>query len=238
MTSGRFYPFQPTHWIVLGLTLVSTVWLVWLLRSAAADSRKVLTKRALAVILLLSTVIDPVAMWARDGWGLVFTDGLPLYLCDWAALVLAYALWTDSSRATEVGFLWGMSGTVHGLITPALQYDFPALDYFGFFAQHGGVPIAGAALVWGMKLYPQRGALWRTVLWSWLYLAVVILFNFLAGKNYGFLSHKPLTASLFDHLGPWPWYLASLQVVGVISYTLWLGVALLGRKLLGDSCDA
>jgi uncharacterized membrane protein YwaF len=30
-----------------------------------------------------------------------------------------------------------------------------------------------------------------------------------------FIAHKPETASLMDMLGPWPWYILSLELVGL-----------------------
>ena len=39
-----------------------------------------------------------------------------------------------------------------------------------------------------------------------MWATVTFTFNTFAGTNYGFLNHKPSTASLLDAMGPWPWY--------------------------------
>ena len=45
---------------------------------------------------------------------------------------------------------------------------------------------------------------------------VVFFFNQILGSNYLFIAHKPETASLIDVLGPWPWYILSLEVIGAV----------------------
>ena len=50
-------------------------------------------------------------------------------------------------------------------------------------------------------------------------LVVVLCINLavvLIGSNYLFIARKPDTASLIDVLGPWPWYILSIEVMGVV----------------------
>ncbi len=239
LTSDPFVCFGASHWVALWTTLLLAIAVVCLLRSTAVGERgKRNIRWILAIALVASVIVDPIAIVVRVGWGdswpPVKQDGLPLYLCDLAALVLAVALVKKSSRLTEIGYLWGLAGTVQGLITPALMLDFPAPEYFGFFLQHSGVPIAALALVLGERLYPQPGTMYRVVGWSQVYLVTTLALNWMLGVNYGFLLRKPLVPTLFDHLGPWPYYLLSLQGVGIVLFLFWLYMAKLAGKLLRD----
>ena len=70
----------------------------------------------------------------------------------------------------------------------------------------------------------RAGPTWRsyrfvlalTTLWA----AAIIVLNAVLGSNYGYLNAKPVTHSLLDILGPWPWYVmveAVLIAVGLAS---------------------
>ena len=52
---------------------------------------------------------------------------------------------------------------------------------------------------------------------------IIMLINKLVNGNYMFLSHKPDSASLLDVLGPYPWYILSLEglLIG-LSLIVWL----------------
>jgi hypothetical integral membrane protein (TIGR02206 family) len=48
--------------------------------------------------------------------------------------------------------------------------------------------------------------------------AVTFTFDRIAGANYGFLNHKPATASLLDLLGPWPAY---IFIAATLVFIVW-----------------
>jgi uncharacterized membrane protein YwaF len=47
------------------------------------------------------------------------------------------------------------------------------------------------------------------------YVLLVGAVDAVTGANYMYLRSKPPTASLFDVMGPWPWYLAEAGVLGI-----------------------
>lgn len=66
-----------------------------------------------------------------------------------------------------------------------------------------------------------------------LYTAAVAGINTTLGTNYGFLCHKPVQASLMDHLGPWPWYIGSLILLCVLFYSILNLPFLIARRRSG-----
>ena len=184
----------------------------------------------MAFCLVTAVSLDPVLTLVRYGtgsfgWGLVVDNSLPLYLCDVVSLLLAYSLVTGNQRITEVGYCWGLAGTMQGLITPTLWFDATNIEFYVFFLQHGGVPVAAVFLVWGLGIVPQKGAFMRVLYWSWGYMAVVMTINWIIGKNYGFLNGLPKVETLFDHMGPYPYYLITLQGIAFTLYFILLKIA-------------
>jgi hypothetical integral membrane protein (TIGR02206 family) len=55
-----------------------------------------------------------------------------------------------------------------------------------------------------------------------LLLPLIIYINKLVGANYMFLSHKPIHKSLLDVLGPYPWYILSMEgLLITLSLIIW-----------------
>lgn len=63
---------------------------------------------------------------------------------------------------------------------------------------------------------PTWTSVGRTMLWLNILIVVVIPVNAITVANYMFLARKPATVSLLDFLGPWPWYILSLEVVALV----------------------
>ena len=50
-----------------------------------------------------------------------------------------------------------------------------------------------------------------------IYMVIIFGVNMVLGSNYLFIAHKPETPSLIDVLGPWPWYILSLEAIAIVS---------------------
>jgi hypothetical integral membrane protein (TIGR02206 family) len=231
MDRRPFVLFGASHWVAMLLSVVATFVIVSYLRKAPPKGSAIV-RTGLALMLFAAVLADPPITYLRyigDGpamaWKMVNETAWPFYLCDWAAVLCGLALLTKSQRLAELGWCWGLGGTLQGLVYPAsLSYDWPNPDYYAFFAEHGGVPVAGMALVFGLGLKPQPGAAWRAWLWLLGYTAVVILVNLLfihgAGyqtSNYGFVCSSDY--SPFAILGPWPHYVLGLLLVMGLLFT-------------------
>lgn len=209
-----FKPYGTSHQVVLVITVVLFLALLLLSRTRHG----VVAERVLGSLLL--------ALWPA---GLIthavngsFTAQtvLPLQYCDIAAIAGGIALWTHRQFCCEIVYFFGIAGTLQGLITPALIYDFPDGRFFHFFTLHSGVPIAAFYVVTAMRHRPLPGAVPRMMLFSIAWYAVVAAVNTALGTNFAFQCTKPPQASLFDQLGPWPWYNFSAIGLGVVFYSV------------------
>lgn len=190
-----------SHGVVMLLTVVVATVMIWWRRSRPEGRTLDLW---FAVFLSLAWPGSILQYWHFGT--LTLHNGLPLHLCDIALFTSIYALLTGSRTAVELTWYFGLAGTSHGLLTPALTQEWPHPRFITFFAQHAGVVVAALYLVVGRKQWPRPGSVCRAWLVAVGYCFVVGGINVLLRTNYGFLCAKPPTASLMDHFGPWPWY--------------------------------
>jgi hypothetical integral membrane protein (TIGR02206 family) len=107
--------------------------------------------------------------------------------------------------------------TTQGLLTPSLSHDFPDLRFFAFWGLHFLVVWSAIYLTWGLGIRPTWRGYTATVVTTAVWAVVVFGFNLVADTNYGYLNHKPHTASLLDLLGPWPLYVGlEIAIVAVV----------------------
>lgn len=159
---------------------------------------------------------------------------LPFHLCDTALLLAIIALIRPRTALVELVYLWGLAGTLQGLITPLVQQGFPDLYFLYFFLVHGGIVVSALFLVFGLGLRPRQGVLRRAFGWLVVHAAVSGTVDLLARRvfdvpaNYLFLCEAP-AGTLLTQLGPWPWYLlAVLPLAWVFFQILLIPVRLTG----------
>lgn len=143
---------------------------------------------------------------------------LPLNLCNLLVFASAYALVTKKQIVYEFVYLLGIPAASQVLLTPGLgQFGFPHILFFQIFISHGGVVLAALYLTLVEQMRPANwNTVRRVVGWTTLYVIGIFCLNPLIGGNYLFLAHKPPAATLIDLLGDWPWYVLSMEIIGVI----------------------
>ena len=208
-----FVLFGVPHVTALALTLAAPLLLAVPSRGRLPLDR--IARVCLAVFLVVGW-ISWLVLFAQRGW-LTIGNGLPLNLCDWACAALVIALLTRNQFAYELGYFWGLGGTLQGMITPDLAYDFPDLQFVFFFGEHGGIIAALLYLTLGTGLRPRPSSLPRVALATLFYATVAGIADWWLGTNYGFLRAKPPGASLLSFMAPWPWYIPELVAAGFFS---------------------
>ncbi|MFO1249384.1 MAG: TIGR02206 family membrane protein [Alphaproteobacteria bacterium] len=213
--SPRFVLFGPAHLAAIALTLVVPLALALLARhehlGRHADR---MARMGLAAFLAVGWMGWFGQMLARHE--LHLDNGLPMNLCDWAEIALIAALLTRNQFAYELGYFWGLGGTLQGVLTPPLYWGFPDPQFIFFFIQHGGVVAALLYLTLGARMRPTWGSLPPVIAASFFYLGAAALVDWAFGVNYGFLRAKPLGQNLLTAMSPWPWYIPELVAAGMV----------------------
>ncbi|MFN0128797.1 MAG: TIGR02206 family membrane protein [Verrucomicrobiales bacterium] len=218
MPSPFFVVFSPAHLATIGVVAVVAGGMIAVARTGRWPRLERAQEWMLVGLLLLSWPAD----WLSACYSnhVTWEEILPLHLCDIASFAGAVALAWRHQRAAELTYFWAMAGTLNGLITPTVKYAFPHPSYLAFFLLHGSVVTAAAYLVGGRRLWPEPGAVRRVFMASLAYLIAIIAINSLLGTNFAFVRQKPESASLFDILGPWPWYVLALIPLALAFFSL------------------
>ncbi|MFB3826275.1 MAG: TIGR02206 family membrane protein [Bryobacteraceae bacterium] len=149
-----------------------------------------------------------------------FPEGLPLQLCDAALWVTVVALLRLSPACFEFAWYTALLGSGMAVLTPDLWAPCPSYPTVYFFLAHGGV-IAGVLMLrWSGLMRPRPGSWWRALLWVNAWAAMVGTFNAFFHTNYMYLCRKPVSASMLDWFGPWPWYLLVTEAFTALAFRL------------------
>ena len=218
----KFVLFGGLHLAILLLTVAIPAALSLGTRRAERPAVARWLAAVLAAILLLDYVFT--IIWATHvGKILYWENALPLQLCDWATAASVVALVGRRQFAYELAYFWGLSGTFQAVLTPDTKEAFPNPLFISFFVSHCGIIVAVLFLTWGLKLRPRPGSVWKAWLASQPYLACAGLVNWIFRAhhvNFGYLAAKPAHGSLLDYFGPWPWYIATLEAMAFVFFTI------------------
>jgi len=209
-----FQAFSTSHTIAL-LLIFMIIILIYVYKK---ELRKDGIRIFLATLLLGQEILLHV-WWLQTGsWSI--TDSLPLHLCSASVILSAFMLYLKSKRIYQVVYFWGLGGASQALLTPSLFHAYPHFRFFQFFTAHGLIMIAILFMTFVYAYRPTIQSVFRTFWLTNLFALFVGAVNFLIDGNYLFICRKPETASLLDLLGPWPWYLLSLEFITLLFFFL------------------
>ena len=217
MDPHGFHTFGRDHLATLAVLAALGILVAWIGRGAQTAVRT-WCGRALG-LLLAAYAMARYTQLAHDGQ-LSWAYSLPLELCHWVLIACVVALFFHAPPAAEIAYFWGFGGTLQAVLTPDVYEGFPSWEFIQFFWSHGGILLAIIYLVAARRFMPQRGSVLRMMLAANFYLVFVGALDWIFGWNYGYLRQPPAQPSLLDYLGPWPWYILSLEVIALASFWL------------------
>jgi hypothetical integral membrane protein (TIGR02206 family) len=185
----------------------------------------------LAALIFAAWVGEYVADLVLGIWTTQYS--LPLQLTDAVSAVAVLALLTRRALLVELTYFWAYTASLQAVLTPDLAHTFPSALYFTYFTYHVGAVVAATFLVFGCRLYPRPGAVWRVFGATLMFTAVVAIGDILTNGNYMYLRDKPVHGSLLSVLGPWPWYIAGGAAVGLAMLMIVAGLTR-GVRVLVD----
>ncbi|NLK97383.1 MAG: TIGR02206 family membrane protein [Epulopiscium sp.] len=213
-----FKAFSYAH-ISTILIILSVITLIYRFREKLREDRiNQYIRYTMGTILLIQQSLLYLWYHANGLWS--FAVSLPLNLCEAAVILCIVLLFTQSKWVYEVLYFWAMCGVLSAIITPDLGYNFPHFMFYHFFITHGLVVIAVLFMTFVNRYRPQRNSIGKVLIITNLYMIFVAFVNIFTGGNYLFLRQKPSAFSIMDYLGPWPWYILSLEGIALIGFIL------------------
>jgi hypothetical integral membrane protein (TIGR02206 family) len=219
----RFRLFAADHLLALASVAALAIGMVLLARAGHERLLRILRISLAASLLGASALYLAIESTLRP---LDALDFAPLHLCDMAIFVAVLALLSRSAAVCEVLYFWACSGTVLAMITPDVWYAFPHRHFVAYFALHGAVVIAAIFLTFGLRMRPRPGAPWRVLLITNAYAGAVLIVNLIFGTNFLYLIEKPHAPTLLDLFGPWPIYIAVVELVALACFWILHRIAL------------
>ena len=213
-TGSPFELFGSYHLASLSIIAAFCLLIVLLRRRFSLSMRRPICWSLLAVIYLseLSWHLWKLAIsdWTIQGM-------LPFWLCSLTVWTMPLLLIWRSQAYYEWVYYMGLIGASQALLTPDLMnYGFPHFRFIEFMTVHGAIIIAVIYMTVVEGFRPTWRALPRVILTTDLYWLFCWIINNLIGSNYLYTQGKLPTPSLLDLLGPWPWYMLSMQAIGML----------------------
>lgn len=145
---------------------------------------------------------------------------LPLQICGFAWIVVAWALLGRGPTVTALTYFWGLTFGIQAMFEPTLTQPFPEPEFFWFFGKHMSMALGAVFLTIALRNGPDWRGYRRAVAWTLGWLIAVLFLNALLGANYGYVSRKPSQHTVLDLFGPWPWYVVVEAFLTIIGWAL------------------
>jgi hypothetical integral membrane protein (TIGR02206 family) len=196
-----------------------------------------LVRRTLALALVAFDFGSLADKFASGGAHLA--TALPMHLCHWVLYAVAASLWFRWQLGFELGYFWGLAGTIQALFTPAIDVQDAWWRLGVFFFSHALIIVSVLHLIITEGCRPWPRSLLRVVICSEIYVAAALLVNWLTGGNYGFLAHRPAQPSLLDYFSDTRWlYVLQINLLAFVFFPLlYLPWFIWDRWMKGDAAS-
>ena len=209
---ANFHLLSPLHLAILIAIPVTAALLTFVTRKYPASA--LATRVSLAVLLAADGLI-----WYAYRYyvqGVRFPDLLPLELCDASFWLTVAALLTLDEHTFDVAYYWGIAGSGMAVLTPYLRAPLHSFQSFQYFTGHALLIIGVLYLIGSGQTRPRFRSWWFAWWTLNVYGVMVAVVDYFGGTNFMYLRQKPLSSSLFDILGPWPWYIVGADLVALV----------------------
>lgn len=212
-----FQLFGPAHLAALCALVILNLLLIRFKGSPESTRRKV--RWTLAITLWLAEASWHAWNYFTGQWSVQWL--LPLNVCSALIWLSGFMLIFKNYTIYEFAYLIGIGGAIQYLATPDLGiYGFPHFRFFQTFLSHGLLVTSAIYMTVVEGFRPTWKSLLRVAVFMNLYMVVIYFVNVALGSDYLFINSKPATTSILNLLPPWPYYIAYMELLGIVTFLL------------------
>lgn len=186
-----FFRHNPDGYTNMPLNIIRIFFIVGLIFAIMRKSNDKLLKP----LLLLGLVIQGLLfIWYLGKPEILFKEGLPLYHCRIASIMMAISYFLKKKRLAKF-FAWmGVIGAITVILIPdASPYVWPHVTNLTFIVSHFLLLVNGILIV---KTINERLHYKKILKYAFSMNSVLLIVNILSGGNYGYLMRTPSMMNL------------------------------------------
>lgn len=215
-----FEMFSVSHFVIIALLFLVSIF-IYLKRDLFKIEKWRNAEIGIGVSLLVIEVCYHLWMVVNDMWEV--SHAFPLELCSISLFLSVLLLLTRKKIIYEILLFTALLGSSQAIFTPLLNFDFPHFRFFHFFYTHLMDIWVVFYFTWVVGYRPTIWSVVKLFVFLNVLMPIIMLINKAVDGNYMFLSHKPKSPSLLDLLGPYPWYILSMEFLLIsLSLIVWL----------------
>lgn len=208
-----FEPYGIEHGMILLVGSILGILIILMGMRASEKKQRLIPLYIAGFIATLQLLV--VIVYSIQG-RLNIQEDLPFHLCSMMSFFLIYCFGFRSKAVWKVIFFWIMVGCSQSNLTPTLRDSFPYYTNIIYFIEHIGIVILALYPIFVWKWSIHFKDIFISLLWLNVLAGVIYILNSILGSNYMYLMRKPDAASLFDVMGPWPYYILVCEFAFII----------------------
>jgi hypothetical integral membrane protein (TIGR02206 family) len=175
--------------------------------------------------LFLLSLIPPIGYMIAlvavllDG-SFLLKDDLPVHICRILAFMTPIIILYRNRFWMGVIYFWIIVGTLNANITPDIEYGFPNYGYFSYWMMHGFLVLIPLYYVIVLGIRIKKKDIWNAFWTANVYVIFSLIINYILDSNYMYTMHKPPVTTLLSYMGEWPYYLLSVQLLGLFLFCI------------------
>ena len=213
----KFVLFSNEHLITMGIGFASCILLVFL---GFFTEKKTAFAKIIAIAVLGIKIAE--ILFRHYYYGETVAQLLPLHLCPIVIILSIFMMFFHSEVIFQAVYFWSI-GAFFAIIMPEIRDGMSNFASQSFFITHFFILFSTAYAFVHFRFRPTRAGFLCSFLLLVTLAFVMYFVNNKLGTNYLYVNHPPVTKSLMDFMGPWPYYIFSLAGIDIaISFFMYL----------------